>query len=245
MDNNQANQINVTEAGASGDLRMNQQNYTDLYNALQNNLQSAVQTQLQSIGQSAVNKGAMLGTPTPTMGISSYDYNRLVGPAHQANMANLNLTGVQLGTQQALKNMLADAQYNLQQAAKAYNARRYARAVASAGAGNGGSGGGTGGAGGDGATITGVETNASVSSTPDNSGVAGGKVFLFDANGNIIGWSTPSTGPDGQPGVGRVYGDAALRKAGLGGPLTQQQKKAQAEAWKKANPYKELPSWLK
>lgn len=201
--NEDKTQVNITDksvdTGDGSDLRMSGQNFTDMYNQLATNLQSAQNAQLNTIGADAAAKGSYLSAPVQTQGVSQYDYNRWVGPQIQATADELVATGEQLGAQQNLKNMLADAQANYENAQKAAQARAYARALTSA-KNKGGSTTGSGENSGENtasSTVKGVQTNVTDVNTSTNPDTAGEKRNITFENGNQVGWAY-SYGPDGK-----------------------------------------------
>lgn len=195
----QVNETGVpTETGA--DIRLSGQNITDAYNQLETNLNNAVSAQLNTIGANATAKGAMLTPTAPTQGISSYDYNRWVAPNLNATIAGLRETGAIAAGMQTLNNMLADAQANYNNAVSAARARATA-AAAEGGGGNAQ----------PSDTITSV-VSETVNEVPEPSAdqIRQGIQAVYDENGNLVGFSTPATGPNGQPGTGKNYSIEAI-----------------------------------
>lgn len=148
--------IPASQTADSGqDITIAPQNYIDAYGQIEQNLTNAVNSQLNTIGANATAKGAMLTPAAPTQGISSYDYNRWVSPNLNATVAGLRQAGQLLAGQQAMNNMLQEAQDNYNKAIRSARARAAARATANGGGGGGGGGGGT-----PSDTITGVTTES-------------------------------------------------------------------------------------
>lgn len=203
--------INVGEVSSDGNIQVSPQNYTDIYGAMSQNLQNAVQAQVANIGLAAANKGAMLAPNSPIAGISAYDYNRYVAAPLKQAQADLDLAGAQYSFQQAMKNMMADAQSRYNAAREAKNARDYASYIASGGGGRGrsGSGGSSGTSGGNagsgGGRVTGVETNAvkgknyGLTGSPGDYGdwvgySPGGDAIYVDEYGNAVSVPTNTAG---------------------------------------------------
>lgn len=181
--------IPASQTADSGqDITIAPQNYIDAYGQIEQNLTNAVNSQLNTIGANATAKGAMLTPAAPTQGISSYDYNRWVSPNLNATVAGLRQAGQLLAGQQAMNNMLQEAQDNYNKAIRSARARAAARATA-----NGGGGGG-GGNPTPSNTVSEV-TSEGVDNLPDPSGdqVNNGIQAIYDENGNLIGFSTPNT----------------------------------------------------
>lgn len=129
----------TTDSGQ--DITIAPQNYIDAYGQLETNLTNAVNAQLNTIGANATAKGAMLTPTAPTQGISSYDYNRWVAPNLNATIAGLRQAGQLLAGQQAMNNMLHEAEDNYNKAIRSARARATARASSGGGGGGGGGGG--------------------------------------------------------------------------------------------------------
>lgn len=129
----------TTDSGQ--DITIAPQNYIDAYGQLETNLTNAVNAQLNTIGANATAKGAMLTPTAPTQSISSYDYNRWVSPNLNATVAGLRQTGQLLAGQQAMNNMLHEAEDNYNKAIRSARARATARASSGGGGGGGGGGG--------------------------------------------------------------------------------------------------------
>ena len=198
-------QVNETgvDTGTGADIRLSGQNITDAYNQLETNLSNAVNAQLNTIGANATAKGAMLTPTAPTQGISSYDYNRWVAPNLNATIAGLREAGAITAGLQTLNNMVADAQANYNKAVEAARARATAAAASASGGSRGSST--------VSETITGATTEA-IENIPDPTAqeINQGVQVIYDENGNIVGFSTPATGPDGQPGTGKNYSVEAI-----------------------------------
>lgn len=168
----------TTDSGQ--DITIAPQNYVDAYGQLETNLTNAVNAQLNTIGANATAKGAMLTPAAPTQSISSYDYNRWVSPNLNATVAGLRQTGQLLAGQQAMNNMLQEAQDNYNKAIRSARARATARA-SSGGGGGGGGGGNT-----PSDTVTGATTEGVESQLPTSV-----NEIVYDQNGNVLRYKNP------------------------------------------------------
>ena len=168
----------TTDSGQ--DITIAPQNYIDAYGQLETNLTNAVNAQLNTIGANATAKGAMLTPAAPTQGISSYDYNRWVSPNLNATVAGLRQAGQLLAGQQAMNNMLREAEDNYNKAIRSARARATARA-SSGGGGGGGGGGNT-----PSTTVTGAVTEGIESQLPDSV-----NEIVYDQNGNVLRYKNP------------------------------------------------------
>lgn len=169
----------TTDSGQ--DITIAPQNYIDAYGQLETNLTNAVNAQLNTIGANATAKGAMLTPAAPTQSISSYDYNRWVSPNLNATVAGLRQAGQLLAGQQAMNNMLREAEDNYNKAIRSARARATARASSGGGGGGGGGGGNP-----PSTTVTGAVTEGIESQLPDSV-----NEIVYDQNGNVLRYKNP------------------------------------------------------
>lgn len=169
----------TTDSGQ--DITIAPQNYIDAYGQLETNLTNAVNAQLNTIGANATAKGAMLTPAAPTQSISSYDYNRWVSPNLNATVAGLRQAGQLLAGQQAMNNMLHEAEDNYNKAIRSARARAAARASSGGGGGGGGGGGNP-----PSTTVTGAVTEGIESQLPDSV-----NEIVYDQNGNVLRYKNP------------------------------------------------------